>query len=376
MSASPTIVVAAGGTGGHMFPALAVAAELRERGCRVVILTDRRGARYVGTDGPDGWECRIVEAASPSGSLLQKLKGTWRLMRGARQARRLWSEVRPDAAATFGGYASVPAALAAALTRTPLLVHEQNAVFGRANRMIAKVARIVALSFAQTRAAPKGDRVRVTGNPVRPGFGRPTSLEPKTGFGLLVLGGSQGARVFSDVLPAAIALLPDALRQRLRLQQQCRPEDLERVRAAYAQMGFAAELAAFFNDVPARMAGADMLLCRSGASTVAELLMLGKPAILIPYPFAADNHQDANAVELERAEAALRLPQSEATPERLAEMLAMLIAQPLRLDAMRRASAGIAWTDAAARLADAVLAGVAEPAIRSSSAPTIRNSHS
>lgn len=358
----PTIVIAAGGTGGHMFPALATAQALRARGCRIVILTDRRGARYVRTDGPDPWECHVVEAASPSGGLAAKLKGGVSLLKGAAQARRLWRELQPVGAACFGGYAAVPAALAAALARTPLLVHEQNAVFGRANRLIAKLAHTTALTFARTRAAPTRGRLIVTGNPVRPGFtvqaGAGDAQPGDDAFGLLVLGGSQGARIFSDILPEAIGLLAPAQQARLRLAQQCRPEDLERVRAAYAAQGLDAELAAFFDDVPARMATADLVLCRSGASTVAELLALHKPSLLIPYPFAADDHQDANAAELEAAEAAFRLPQGEATPRRLADMLALLMDDRLRLDAMARAAAGIAWDDAAERLAKAMLASL------------------
>jgi UDP-N-acetylglucosamine--N-acetylmuramyl-(pentapeptide) pyrophosphoryl-undecaprenol N-acetylglucosamine transferase len=214
---------------------------------------------------------------------------------------------------------------------------------------------------------------------VRPGFVAPDHddvLHEAGRLRLLVLGGSQGARIFSDVLPAAIAAMAPNRRARLTLMQQCRPEDLDRVRASYEKIGFAAELAAFFDDVPRRMAMADLLLCRSGASTVAELLTLHKPSLLIPYPHAADDHQNANAIELERAEAAMRLEQAEATPERLAAILSELMEQPLRLAAMSRAAATIAWEDASERLADAILEGVARPVFASSSASTLPGSHS
>ncbi|MFO1071684.1 MAG: undecaprenyldiphospho-muramoylpentapeptide beta-N-acetylglucosaminyltransferase [Geminicoccaceae bacterium] len=350
---SAPILIAAGGTGGHMFPALALGQVLLARGRSVTLITDRRGARYLEGELP----CTVVAAGSPSGSLAARARGMAQLALGSVQA---WAHLRrlpPVAAASFGGYASVPAALAARAHRVPLLLHEQNAVLGRANRLVARFARVLALSFESTAGVPLSPVPRlITGNPTRPGFAAQSPVADPSRFRLLVLGGSQGARIFSDVVPAALALLPEDLRARLDLAQQCRPEDLERVRGAYAAMGLAAELAPFFGDVAARMAGADLVITRSGASTVAELLALGRASLLVPYLHAADDHQTANAAALATVGAALAMPQPAFTPEALAETLARLVHSPERLGAMRAAARALARPDAAEKLADAVLA--------------------
>jgi UDP-N-acetylglucosamine--N-acetylmuramyl-(pentapeptide) pyrophosphoryl-undecaprenol N-acetylglucosamine transferase len=352
---SGPILIAAGGTGGHMFPAMALGRALQGRGRDVRLVTDRRGARYVGTELP----FTVVAAGSPSGSPLARLHGLGQLARGLGSSLIALRRIRPVAAAAFGGYASVPAALAAALSRVPLLVHEQNAVFGRANRLTAHFARAVALSFEPTSDVPAhpGQRRLLTGNPTRPEFARIAAVPAASGrFRILVLGGSQGARVFSDVVPAALALLPAKRRQQLDLAQQCRPEDLERVRAAYMALGLTPELATFFTDAPARMAAADLLVTRSGASTVAELLALGRPSILVPYLHAADDHQTANARALAEAGAAVLVPQQAFTPERLSVELEGLMRERDRLVAMARQARGLARPDAVERLLDAILA--------------------
>jgi UDP-N-acetylglucosamine--N-acetylmuramyl-(pentapeptide) pyrophosphoryl-undecaprenol N-acetylglucosamine transferase len=349
------ILIAAGGTGGHMFPALALGRALVGRGWRVALLTDRRGARYVGGELP----YTVVAAGSPSGSAGARLRGLLQLARGLLDSVLALRRIRPVAAASFGGYASVPAALAAAASRVPLLVHEQNAVFGRANRLTARFARTVALSFAATTEVPARPALArvVTGNPTRLEFARVIALPATAGrFRLLVLGGSQGARIFSDVLPAALQLLPAELRTRLDVAQQCRPEDLDRVAAGYAESGLRVDLASFFTDVPDRMAAADLVLTRSGASTVAELLALGRPALLVPYPSAADDHQTANAQALADAGAAVLVPQPAFTAERLAHELAGLMGAPERLAAMARQARTLARPDAVDRLLDALLA--------------------
>lgn len=354
------ILIAAGGTGGHMFPALALREVLVGRGHEVTLLTDERGARYLSQDLPR----RLVTAGSPSGSPWARARGVMRLARGFVESLAVVRRLRPAAAATFGGYASAPAALAAAAARVPLLVHEQNAVFGRANRLVARFARVVALSFEATREVPAGGRFRrvIAGNPTRPGFAdaikAPAVSDAR--FRVLVLGGSQGARVFSDVIPAAVALLPAELRGHLNLAQQCRPEDLDRTGAAYAGLGFTADLASFFADVPARMARADLVIARSGASTIAELLALGRPSLLVPYPHAADDHQTANANALHTAGAAVLMPQASLTPERLAGELERLMRTPDSLAAMAAAARRLARPDAAERLADALAALAAE----------------
>ena len=350
---SAPILIAAGGTGGHMFPALALGQALLARGRSVTLITDRRGARYLKGELP----CTVVAAGSPSGSLVARTRGMVQLALGSVQALAHLRRARPAAAASFGGYASVPAVLAARAHRVPLLVHEQNAVMGRANRLVMRFARLLALSFEPTAGLALSPVPRlITGNPTRPGFAAQIPLPDPGRFRLLVLGGSQGARVFSDVVPAALALLPQDLRPRLEIAQQCRPEDLERVRAAYEAQGLAAELAPFFGDVAARMAVADLVVTRSGASTVAELLALGRASLLVPYLHAADDHQSANAAALAAAGAAITLAQPAFTAEALAEILARLVHSPAQLAAMRTAARALARPDAAEKLADAVLA--------------------
>ncbi len=353
---SGPVLIATGGTGGHVFPALATARALRARGQRVAFVTDRRGARYLGGEN----EVYEIRAASPAGGLRRGLGALLAIARGTLQSRRLIGRLRPSATAAFGGYASVPAVLAAALARLPVLLHEQNAVLGRANRLAARFARTLALTFADTEGLPPAlaGRGVVTGNPVRPGFAAITPRRPGTGeaFRLLVLGGSQGARVFGEVVPEAVARLPAALRRRLRLAMQCRPERLAVVDERCARLGVEAELAPFFEDVAERLAASDLVVSRAGASTVAELLHLARPALLVPYPHAADDHQRANAERLVRAGAARMLPEDAFTAERLAAMLEELAGDPAALERMSEAAAAMAVTDAAERLAGAVLA--------------------
>lgn len=350
---SGTILITAGGTGGHMFPALALGRALRRRGREVALVTDSRGARYVGSELP----FTVVAAGSPSGRVGERLRGMAQLGRGLVQSLLALRRIRPVVAASFGGYASVPAAIAAGLSRVPVLVHEQNAVFGRANRLTARFADVLALSFERTTGLPSGPvRRLLTGNPTRPEFVGTAPAPAAERFRVLVLGGSQGARVFSDVVPAAVALLPAELRARLSLAQQCRPEDLDRVRAAYAGSDGEVELATFFADVPERMAGCDLLVSRSGASTVAEVLALGRPSLLVPYLHAADDHQTANAAALAEAGAAVLVPQPELTAERLAAELAALMRERARLAAMAERARALAKPDAVDRLVEAVLA--------------------
>jgi UDP-N-acetylglucosamine--N-acetylmuramyl-(pentapeptide) pyrophosphoryl-undecaprenol N-acetylglucosamine transferase len=359
------VVIAAGGTGGHMFPALALARELRSRGQDVAVLTDARGARYVGGDVA----CHVISAGSPSGSPTSQLAGLGKLSVGLAQSLGLFLRLRPAAAACFGGYASVPPALAAAATGRPVMLHEQNAVLGKANRLIARFAARVALSFEHTERTARlaRDRRIVTGNPVRTTFvaGAGRYLPPGRDetFRLLVLGGSQGARVLSDVVPGGVALLPDALRRRLAITQQCRPEDIDRARAAYAALGMQPTLETFFSNVPALMSEAHLVLTRSGASTVAELLAVGRPSLLVPYAHAADDHQRANAAELQHAGAAEMLLEKAFSAGALAERLRLLMLEPSRLETMAVRARAVARPDAAQLLADAVMALVPREAL-------------
>ncbi len=352
------IVLTAGGTGGHMFPAVALGEALLKRGHRVVFATDARGADYV--KQLDGAEAAIVPAASPSrGGPLGKLTFMFTLARGAWAGARLLRRVHAQAVVGFGGYASFPTCFMACRHGLPVVLHEQNAYLGLANRKLAGRVAAIATSFRTVRAIPDGVRTEETGNPVRPAFidiyRRPYD-EPAPGgeLRILVLGGSQGARIFSDVIPAAIGQLDPAERQRIRLTQQCRPEDLDRARAAYAELGIQSELNDFFDDVPARAGAAHLMICRAGASTVSEALVAGLPAIFVPYPFAADNHQFFNAEEVAGAGAGWVMTQDDFTPAALATRLKDLIANPALLTAASAAATGRATPDAADRLASLV----------------------
>lgn len=357
----PCVVLAAGGTGGHVFPAEALAAELVERGVHLILFTDERGGAYGGVLGD--LDKRIVRCGRMAGrNIVGRLQGGAELALGFFQSRSLLKRAAPRAVAGFGGYASVPTVLAATMIGCPTLVHEQNAILGRANRLLsARVAR-VATAFEHVGALPAGAAAKVlwTGMPVRPAFralrDQPYPAVNSDGpFRVLVLGGSQGARVFSDVVPAAVGQLPEGIRHRLVISQQCRPEDLERVREAYGRIHAAAELASFFDDVPDRLASAHLVIARSGSSTVSELTTVGRPALLIPYPHAMDDHQTANARALDAVGAAWLVPQDAFSPETLAERLEELLANPAPLKAAAEKAHAAGRPDATERLADAVL---------------------
>jgi len=353
MNGPGPIILAAGGTGGHVFPAEALARALLARGREVVIITDRRGQGFgqknLGERLP-GVPVLRIRAGRFDGGIGAKLLGAGELLIGIAEALRHLRKLRPAAVVGFGGYPSVPAVLAGALLRLPTLIHEQNAVLGRANRLLAPFVGKIAVGFP-------GKGVH-TGNPVRPEIAALRAQpyrapEAKDRFELLILGGSQGARIFSDVVPEALTLLPDSLKTRLRVAQQARPEDLERVRAAYAASGIEAELAPFFADVPVRLARAHLVIARAGASTVAELTVAGRPSILVPYPFATDDHQTANAGALAKAGAALLVAQPEFTAAALAERLEGFT--PSRLGEIAESARAFGMPDAAERLSDLVL---------------------
>lgn len=353
------IVVAAGGTGGHFFPAEALASELLRRGHRIVLMTD---ARSGGLSSPvfAGHERFVLSGAGIAGrGVLRSISALVGLVRGITQARRVFNRIGAAAVVGFGGYPCVPPVLGAMFAghRIGVVLHEQNAVMGRANRFLAPRAHVLALSVAGTRLVPANLPQDVTGNPVRPEIGALAQAAyeaPADRINLLVLGGSLGARVFSDVVPPALAALPEALRGRLSVVQQCRTEDLERVRAAYDQAGIAAELSAFFPDVAVRLSAAHLVIARAGASTVAELAVAGRPAILVPLPGAIDDHQTANAAALADAGGAWVMPQPNFTPGALAERLSALLVDPAALAAAAAAARTQGRPDAAARLADLV----------------------
>ncbi len=354
-----TIVLSAGGTGGHLFPAQALAGELVRRGRRIVVMTDSRGRGF--TDAFPGARIEIVPSAAFSDrSLLGLLAAPFEIAAGIVMS--LWklARLRPKAVIGFGGYPSVPVMVAACLARYPTAILAPDAVLGRANRLVANYVRAIAANLPLVRFVPK-DRSKVVyiGNPVRPEVvalaGAPYDTPKWDGpLRLLVFGGSQGARVFRERVPPAIELLPAKIRSRLEIVQQCRPEDVEAVRAVYAAMGVKAVLAPFFRDLPERMAWAHLVVARSGAGTVSELAVIGRPAILVPLPHALDDNQTPNADALADAGGGWRVAQKDLTPQKLTGMLEAAFADPAALTRCAAAALTLAKPDATLRLADLV----------------------
>ncbi len=343
-----------------MFPAEALAAELEARGRRLVLMTDRRGAAFGDVLGRIERHAIAVRSPSARGPVARGL-AVLGLVCAVVQAARLLRRIRPAAAVGFGGYPSVPPLVASGRLGIPSVLHEQNAVLGRANRLLARRASAIATSFPETERIPRDRAGRVTcvGNPVRAAIAalRGTRYDPPAPdgpFRLLVTGGSQGARVFADVVPAALAALPPALRRRIEVSQQCRPEDLADVERHYAEAGVPARLESFFDDMPARLGEAHLVICRAGASTIAELAAAARPALLVPLPIAADDHQSVNGRALVAAGAAIMIQQQAFTPDRLARELDALMADPSELTAQAAAARRLARPDSAHALADLV----------------------
>jgi UDP-N-acetylglucosamine--N-acetylmuramyl-(pentapeptide) pyrophosphoryl-undecaprenol N-acetylglucosamine transferase len=353
------IVIAAGGTGGHFFPAEALAAEFLARNQRVALMTDARSAGQA-SDVFSGSERFVIQGAGIAGrGVVRAALAMASLAIGAVCARKILARISAVAVVGFGGYPSVAPVLGSRLLRRrPVVVlHEQNAVLGRANRFLARHADLLALSFSSTTRVPAGVRVEITGNPVRAAIGALAErgyAPPAETVKILVLGGSLGARVFSDIIPPALAALPPALRARVSLVQQCRAEDLPRVRTAYGAAGIAAELSSFFPDIAERLTVAHLVIARAGASTVAELAVAGRPALLVPLPGAIDDHQSANARALEQAGGAWVMPQQIFASDALRARLESLLQDSSALTQAAAAARGVARKDAAARLADAV----------------------
>ena len=354
-----SVLVAAGGTGGHLFPAEALAAVLADRGIRVELATDHRAERYSGAFPA----VHVIPSATIRGRDPVSLSKTAAILGyGVCKAWLKLGSIKPAVVVGFGGYPSIPTVLAATLRGIPTLIHEQNAVMGRANRLLAGRVTAIATGFAGVfdKDAALAAKATHTGNPVRPmvilAATRPYSPPDAQGpLHLLVFGGSQGARVMSEILPAAVERLDAPLRKRLNIVQQARQEDLATVRETYARLKVTAEVEPFFPDLPARMAASQLVIGRSGASTVAELAAIGRPSILVPLPHALDQDQRANAGILEGAGGAVRLEQDIFTPGRVAAEIASLAAAPERLTAMARAAQSAGVIDAAERLADLVL---------------------
>ena len=353
------ILLAAGGTGGHMFPAQALAQELRARGRIVGLITDSRGLAYAPSFGRIG--VHVVAAKNPSGNLAARARAALALGAGTLQAIRLLKRQAPALVMGFGGYPSLPAMAAAIWLGVPAAIHEQNAVLGKVNRLLARRAGAIAAPVENLQGMRAIDQRKVicTGNPVRAdiaachdrNYAAPQEDAP---FNLVVFGGSQGARILSETVPDAIASLPPGITSRLRITQQCRQEDLERVRSVYGRSGVHAELMDFIRDMPQRLAQAHLVIARSGATTVSELTAAGLPSILVPYPHHGDQQQLANAQALADAGAAWIMPEPELTAAALAKRLQILIRRPQQLTLAAHAAHGLGRPEAARALADMV----------------------
>ena len=358
---SPLILLAAGGTGGHLFPAEALGVELIRRGFRVRLATDSRALRYSGLFSRDTID--VVPSETVRGRSPWSLARTGALLAaGTAVSLNLMRRLKPKAVVGFGGYPTLPPLLAARMFGVPGIIHEANAVLGRANRFLSTRVSAIATSLPGVldRDPALAGKTTTVGTPMRPAILAAAAVKyvlPEAGgpLRLLVVGGSQGARVMADIVPPAIERLEPALWSRLMLTQQVREEDMVRVRAVYDRLKISAELAPFFTDLPARLASHHLVISRSGAGTVAELAAIGRPSILVPLPGAIDQDQFANAGVLAQANGALRLPQTEFTPDRLAAEISAFAAEPGRLTAMAEAARKVGRLDAAERLADLVV---------------------
>ena len=341
------ITLAAGGTGGHMVPAHALAAELKARGHGVMLITDDRGAKIPGlfVDVPT----HILPAGRLGGGLIGMLKALRSVLAGRRQAKALYREFTPDAVVGFGGYPAFPALLAASSLNIPTILHEQNAVLGRVNRWVAGDAAAIATAYPEVERLKRAYRgkAELVGNPVRESVARLGTMpfpefDDTAPLKILVTGGSQGATILGQVVPDALGQLPPKLRHRLQVMQQCRADDIEAVRQRYAALNIPAELLTYIEDMPDRLAEAHLVIARAGASTIAELTAAGRPAILVPLPIATDDHQTANAREMARAGGARMIPQDEFTSEALSAQIAAIAgdAQALANAAERALSVG------------------------------------
>jgi len=360
-------VLAAGGTGGHMVPAAALATELTRRGHHVALVSDARGVRFPGLF--DGIQTHVLPAGRFAGGPLGYAKALREMWRGRAMARQLYRDARPAAVIGFGGYPAMPALLAAFAAGIPTAVHEQNAVLGRVNRLVARRVDAIATSYDRTERLPDklAGKTHLVGNPVREAVlalrSRPYPLlEEDSIFRVLVTGGSQGASILSKVVPAGLAMLPPAFRRRLQVTHQARIEDIDAARALYAEHQIAADLATYLPDMPEQLAWAHVVIGRAGASTIAELTAAGRPAILVPLASATDDHQTANAREMTAIGGARTIPQSRFTAVELAKQMQKLGLDPVALENAAGRARSIGRPDAVSDLADLVESLDAPPA--------------
>ena len=352
-------VLAAGGTGGHLIPAHALASELRSRGHGVLLITDERGARFPGLF--EGVPVHILPAGRLGGGPIGWLKAAGSVVKGRAQAKRLYRDHRPDAVVGFGGYPAFPSLLAASAMGIPTVLHEQNAVIGRVNRLLAGEAEAIGVAYDEIDRLKRKYRSKtaLVGNPVREEIARLGEMpfppfDDVAPLKILVTGGSQGATILSQVVPSGLGMLEPSLRRRLQVVQQCRPDDIERVRKHYAELGIPAELMTYIEDMAEKLADAHLVIGRAGASTIAELTDAGRPAILIPFAAATDDHQTANAREMVKAGGARAIRQENFTPEVLARQIEALAMDPVALNNAASRALSVGRPHAARDLADLV----------------------
>lgn len=357
MSISRHFVLAAGGTGGHMVPAHAVAEELIARGHRVALVTDERGAKIPNLFKQA--QVHVLPAGRLTGNPRGWAKGIKAILEGRAMARRLYETFEPTAVVGFGGYPALPALLAALKDGIPTAIHEQNAVLGRVNRLIARKVSAIAIAYPDVEKLPDryAGKVHLVGNPVREEVlalrdEEFPALTDESVFRVLVTGGSQGATVLSSVVPSGLALLPLSLRRRLQVTQQCREEDIEKVRATYAEMEIPADLSTYISDMPEKLSWAHLVIGRAGASTLAELTTAGRPAILVPLPSAMDDHQTANVREMVACGGARSIPQSQFTPVELAKQMQKMAMEPGAMQNAARRARSCGRPNAARDMAD------------------------
>ena len=368
----PLICLAAGGTGGHVFPAMAVAETLSARGYRTQLFTDGRGAKIANASNPDALSAplgvTIIASASPfQRGIIRRMGALFKLGFGALQCLLHFCLKRPAAIIGFGGYPSFAPLFAGGLLRIPGILHEQNAFLGRANHLLARRAGNLALSWDGTRNLPDNIHIDVTGMPVRDAFHqdsisgkaqKPAARQANDKLHLAVFGGSQGAAIFATLVPTAIGLLPEVLKKRLVITQQARIDQIETLDAVYADMGVTATIAPFFADIAAHIRQSDLIISRAGASSVAELASLGAPTIFIPFPHAMDDHQTQNAMQMQNLGGGLCLAESDLDAEGLAKHLGNLLGDPDLLDDMAVKAKQLSKPDAASNIADMVEACV------------------
>ncbi|GGB18209.1 UDP-N-acetylglucosamine--N-acetylmuramyl-(pentapeptide) pyrophosphoryl-undecaprenol N-acetylglucosamine transferase [Sphingomonas metalli] len=352
-------VLAAGGTGGHMVPAAALATELTKRGHHVALVSDERGVRFPGLF--EGVQTHVLPAGRFAGGPMGYAKALREMWRGRAMARELYRTFRPAAVIGFGGYPAMPALLAAFAEKIPTAVHEQNAVLGRVNRLVARRVDAIATSYERTERLPERliAKTHLVGNPVREAVlalrAKPYPLLEEDGiFRVLVTGGSQGASILSEVVPDGLAMLPPNFRRRLQVTHQARIEDIDAARAQYAEHQIAAELATYLPDLPEQLAWAHLIIARAGASTIAELTAAGRPAILVPLPSATDDHQTANAREMTAAGGARTIPQKTFTAVELAKQMQKLGLDPQALENAAGRAKSVGRPHAVSDLADLV----------------------